>query len=443
MYGGVQMRSTLFLVSVALVATVTVETEATTYVVRPDGTGDFPTIQAAIDAAADGDIIELANGTFTGAGNRGVDYLGKGITVRSVTGNPWQCIIDCESSARGFLFDNDEGVSSVLEGVTIANGIAPANPLGDHWGGGVFCSTHNPPGAIPVIRNCFFIDNHAETGGGGLYTSGDGGVIEDCVFEGNTAGDGGGLSCVEASIVLRDCIFIGNSGYYGGGIHTRLSAATIQSCTFEGNVAFTAGAYTSHSSLDLLTTCNFSDNSVTQTGGAIDLTECSGVIIKGCTFDSNTASSAGAVALSHGSPTIVSCTFYGNSADEGGSIVCGTAGHVQIVNTIICASLSGSAINCIDGSSASLECCNLFENAGGDWVGCVADQDSISGNFSASSIFCDPASDDYGLDIRSPCLTGNHPLGVDCGVIGAHGFGCDETAVELTSWGKVKSLYRN
>ena len=43
---------------------------ATTYLVNPEGTGDFPTIQAAIDAVVDGDIIELNDGTFTGDGNR-------------------------------------------------------------------------------------------------------------------------------------------------------------------------------------------------------------------------------------------------------------------------------------------------------------------------------------------------------------------------------------
>ena len=51
------------------------------YVVLPDGTGDFPTIQAAIAAVADGDVILLAAGTFTGEGNRDLDFLGKGITV--------------------------------------------------------------------------------------------------------------------------------------------------------------------------------------------------------------------------------------------------------------------------------------------------------------------------------------------------------------------------
>ena len=34
---------------------------AATYVVNPDGTGDLPTIQAAINAALGGDIIELTD----------------------------------------------------------------------------------------------------------------------------------------------------------------------------------------------------------------------------------------------------------------------------------------------------------------------------------------------------------------------------------------------
>ena len=49
---------------------------AATHVVRPDGAGDYPTIQAAIVAAAGGDIIELTDGTFTGDGNRDVNFLG-------------------------------------------------------------------------------------------------------------------------------------------------------------------------------------------------------------------------------------------------------------------------------------------------------------------------------------------------------------------------------
>ncbi len=41
--------------------------------VHADGSGDYPTIQAAIDAAVAGDEVVLATGTYTGAGNIDVD----------------------------------------------------------------------------------------------------------------------------------------------------------------------------------------------------------------------------------------------------------------------------------------------------------------------------------------------------------------------------------
>ena len=40
---------------------------------RADGSGDLPTIQAAVNASTDGAVVELANGVFTGMGNRDVD----------------------------------------------------------------------------------------------------------------------------------------------------------------------------------------------------------------------------------------------------------------------------------------------------------------------------------------------------------------------------------
>ena len=49
-----------------------------TYVVRPNGTGDFPNIQAAVNAAVDGDVIALTDGVFRGSGNREDDQAGQG-----------------------------------------------------------------------------------------------------------------------------------------------------------------------------------------------------------------------------------------------------------------------------------------------------------------------------------------------------------------------------
>ena len=57
-----------------------------TIYVDDDGPADFSDIQAAIDDSNDGDIIEVRPGTYTGTGNRNIDFKGKAITVKGKYG---------------------------------------------------------------------------------------------------------------------------------------------------------------------------------------------------------------------------------------------------------------------------------------------------------------------------------------------------------------------
>ena len=158
---------------------------AETYVVNPDGTGDFPTIQAAVHASHDGDIIELADGVFAGLGNRDIDYMGKAITIRSRSGVPYSCIIDCQGTPsephRGFIFERMESPASILEGVTITNGYA--------WrGGGIYLEA-----AFPTIIRCVLLRNTGHHGGGMDCDLVSGPTLVQCTFVENSATFGGGM----------------------------------------------------------------------------------------------------------------------------------------------------------------------------------------------------------------------------------------------------------
>ncbi|MBD3237922.1 MAG: hypothetical protein GF330_14580, partial [Candidatus Eisenbacteria bacterium] len=89
-------------------------------VVSPDGSGEYPTIQAAIDAASHNDTIELTDGTFAGEGNRGlsfpegIDYL-----LRSQSGDPAACWLDLQ----GYELGGQHGFQEVeVEGIGFRNG---------------------------------------------------------------------------------------------------------------------------------------------------------------------------------------------------------------------------------------------------------------------------------------------------------------------------------
>jgi len=160
------MRVSSFCVIVTLVLLSAATAAGDTYVIDPDGTGDFPTIQDAVNAATDGDIIELMQGTFTGDGNRDIQVPSRPITIRAeYGGNYMNCQIDCDGSAReehrGFRFGPEVGTGdATLEGIGIINGYTTGN------GGGI-----RVEGADPTIDNCavvFCTADGSDTKGGGI-----------------------------------------------------------------------------------------------------------------------------------------------------------------------------------------------------------------------------------------------------------------------------------
>jgi predicted outer membrane repeat protein len=164
---------------------------------------DQPTIQAGIDVAKAGDIVLIADGVYTGPGNRDLDFKGKAITVRSENG-PHNCIIDCQGNGRGFYFSNNETRSSVVSGLTITNGFAS-------HGGAVRSN------ASPTISNCKIIANRAEHNGGGIYCSIRRCKISNCEISNNMAAKGGGIYVGSSTSEVTNCTIVGNLAESGGG----------------------------------------------------------------------------------------------------------------------------------------------------------------------------------------------------------------------------------
>ncbi|MFC1572985.1 hypothetical protein ACFL6M_05230 [Candidatus Eisenbacteria bacterium] len=348
--------------------------------VRPDGLGDQPNIQAALDSAHHGTIVELTDGVFDDDGNRDLDFLGKAITIRSQSGNPENCVIDCQGSAadphRGFDFHSGEGPGAVLRDITIKNGHLPDDHRGPS-GGAILVRL----GSSPTIDNCFVVNNTAKNGGAVHCKDGSSPSFVSCTFAGNTTSVWGGGAVVSASG----------------------SSPVFEFCAFHDNTA----------PLDA--------------GGAAYCSDSSSSAFRGCTFSCNSASRGGAIYCRNSvEPVYVDqCTFYGNSASISGSgIACGPSGQASVGNSIVSFGTTSEAIGCDVGGNATLTCCDIYGNAEGDWVGCIASQFGSTGNISLDPIYCDAASGDLTLRADSPCAS-NPP----CDLIGAWPVACDAPEV--------------
>jgi hypothetical protein len=400
---------------------------ATSYVVRPDGTGDFPTIQAAIDAAVTGDVVELADGTFAGVGNRDLDFVGKAITVRSASGDPESCILDCGGSAtephRAFRFHNGETSAAEVTGLTITGGHVEQEP----WGGAMLCELQ----AAPTIRSCVFRGNRDCAL---VCLTGSGVSLLDCDFRENYGHVHGAVYAYFATLSMTRCRFIENrTDELGGGLYSYGTATTLRECVFTGNTAVGSGAVELIVSDGcLVEDCLFEGNSAENEGAM--LVFFSEASIERCTFVRNRAVHQGA-ALGTGKSsraTLTNCTFWNNPAPWGSLIL--SDGGAVLANCVITANPDGPSMY-VDGAAA-LSCCDIWGNSGGDWVPGIAEQYGVDGNLSADPLFCDPENGDFRLQPGSPCEPGS-----ECGLIGAWPVGCGGTPAERTTWGGLKALF--
>jgi len=371
--------------------------------IQPDGAGDVPTIGAGLDSSAVKDTLVLASGTFEGVGNHNLAVPDKALLIKSETGDPADCTIDCAGGQgeETFCFELRAG-KTTIDGLTITNANASAFRMLEPTS-----CTSTPL----TVRNCDFVSNTA------LGTYGPGGAIRVDQFEGY--------------ISIGNCRFISNIAVWPGG-----GAIYIWS----------VGSYL-QVNVDY---CTFVDNTSWAWGGAI-YCDCHEAVayIRNSVFYGNSAEWRGTIAVDCMAARVEQCTFLANSGVECSGIYGGVTLHIG--NCIVAYGVGGCGIEYYTEygypGEVSVACTDVYGNEGGDWGADAALVAGLNGNFSACPSFCQYELEPYDLHLcsASPCLPGNHPSGADCHLIGALGQGCvcGPSRVEPSTWGRIKAQFRD
>jgi hypothetical protein len=400
----------------ALVPTVLVlsaTAAADTYVVNPDGSGDYADIASAVRHASSGDVIELADGTFVGDGNRDIEIAAEAFTIRSQSGDPSACRIDCGGTPseghRGFHFVSGHGSGQVtLEGVGITGGF-------EMWesGAGIWVED-----ADPVIRNCSVslcsLGGSYGRGGGIYLSDGADPDVIGCTIRNNYAGNGAGVAVY------------GADGYFEG-------------CTIKDNVAVSLGFgggvwVTGEGSSPQFHECEIVGNSAPKAGGVVLFWNAS---LSHCNVSRNEATSGNAGGIWIAGGSVDHCTLVGNSASVAGAGAYFSTSDASVSHSIIAFSEDGEGLAAAPGTAPSISCCDVYGNADGEYDASLGNHTAVDHNISEDPELCNPGTGNYTLYDTSPCLATS-----ECGEqIGAFEEGCN-TPVRETSWGVVKALWR-
>lgn len=215
------------------------------------------------------------------------------------------------------------------------------------FGGGLYADEESSA----LIEDCIFDDNHAREGGGG-YSINAPVTFRGCEFRDNTALNsyfsvGGGASTYFANVVMDDCVFENNTAELGGGgQYLEGSNPIVINCTYVGNHAIGAGegwgggVLCSFDAHPQIYNCIFNGNTA-KTGGGLFLTQFSFSNISNCTITANTAT--------------------GQDAWFGGGIFTNEFAECVLSNSII----RGNGPEQIDGVPMAIDHCNIEGGAAG------------------------------------------------------------------------------
>ena len=219
------MRTPLLMITASLV--LCGAAQAATLDVCPTGC-TYSSIQDAIDASSDGDVIEIAAGTYY---EYEVNPGGRAITIRGATNGDGTSVVTIDAQGNGsvLLCDSGETESMRFENLIITGGSAAG-------GGGMLNYWSSP-----TLENCTFDNNTTNDDGGGMMNLSSSSTLVDCTFTNNTASDwGGGMYNNGSTLTLIGCTFEGNTADgpvgRGGGMYNS-GSPMLENCTFTYNTA--------------------------------------------------------------------------------------------------------------------------------------------------------------------------------------------------------------
>ncbi|MGH9748536.1 MAG: choice-of-anchor Q domain-containing protein [Candidatus Polarisedimenticolia bacterium] len=350
---------------------------ARTLTVDDDGPADYRLIQTAIDAAAAGDVVSVAPGTYREnlRLRSGIAVLGAGAAVTLVDGGslaPVARLTDCDAATR-------------LEGFRLTGGLAAI-------GGGFRVER-----GAPVIRFNEITGNRAVADGAYLY------------------GYGGGGAVVQSGALVSDNVLAGNDADFGGGLHLDGGAPRITRNVITGNTAGAGGGIDAYvlTGASPLIAANALRSNTAIFGGGLELAGPGAPIVTNNLIVGNTAIAGGAgtgfgggVDAYYSGAHTINNTFVDNTARTGGGASVLTDRPLRLVNNILFgneASNTGGAIDLESPGAAVLG--NIFHlNARGTCSGSDASLCDEPSNLEADPLLVDPAGTDLGLRSGSPAI---------------------------------------
>lgn len=259
-------------------------------------------IQSALAVAIAYDIIMVADGTYDGLENRGLNFHGKPLMLISENG-PANCIIVCEQGTRELSIVNRETSSSIVRGFQFIQEDIETGNYKSSFG----CSMSVEGSIVFVVTPGGGIDVVGASSGGAVYCANTSLTLENCIFRTFIATEVGAAVCGEnASVTLKDCTFEDNetASVRGSACYFKYSNLKMTNCLVQGSRGSSAMAidYSDTSIRDSIFSSN-SCSTIDCRGGTLDA--------QSCLFYGNSLAS-GVVCFKAGSASLQNCTFFDN-----------------------------------------------------------------------------------------------------------------------------------